>query len=95
MGHHYFNGGDEYITGTSMVTCGHSMMGNNNENLQHNVCNNFNHGFDPSSGAGSPLAESRWQAAYDQGKTPYWLYGTPDNDDYVGFDFDGLVGYVP
>jgi hypothetical protein len=84
---------DEYTGGWQR--CGHSMMASNSYGNQFNMCNEWNNGYDNHPSATPMPPPSVWQRMYSGGHTPYYLYSTPDNFNYVGFDGDGILGVVP
>lgn len=103
MVHRFTNGSgpgflaDEYAGGGSTSLCGHSVLNANPFGDQNNLCFGFDHEADKTPGAGSTGRSSSHEWFYANGGTPTQYlssHDTPDNYDYINFDFGGWWGYA-
>lgn len=85
--------GDEYSGSDSL--CGHSVLNVNPFGDQNNLCFGFDHEKDRTPGAASTGRENSLRLMWLNAQIPFqWnsSWDTPDNYDYVNFDFNGRVG---
>jgi len=100
MGHKFFCVPDEYSYAPESLgcrQCGHTIM-STAQSSEHNFCYAHttgsleNHTKDAEPGCPPTVHEPAWDIAFGLGLTPWKPSETPDNHNYLDFDFAGKVG---
>ena len=98
-GHCLIGLSDEYIidrNGLTQLACGHSMMASHltdNNNLCYGDYPVDSDHMQDGAGVAGPQV-SGWESLHQSNRVPWLLGETPDNFDYINFDFNGQVGVV-
>lgn len=98
LGHYFWGLPDEYNGALDVVTCGHTVMGNDLLQPRMNqYCIDSNHNLDSTPGQyGNGPPNSNHKVGASNGQTSSWtpVYGPEDNFDFTLTDFNGVLGNV-